>query len=112
SRRRCKKSVNSVAFSAFSGKFDPICANLKLRGLPSRKTSAEDKNDERIASGIAFNIQHDSVHDFQGTYGDYLLSKVSKVVSRARQERAVIGPIRNVCSAIGIVDWSTNLHTE
>jgi isopenicillin N synthase-like dioxygenase len=29
---------------------------------------------------------HASVHDFRGTYGDYLLSKVSKVFPQLRRE--------------------------
>ena len=58
--------------------FDPnFFARVQSIDLPGRDAGPDDR-DERW--------DHASVHAFQGTYGDYLLNKVSKVFPELRQE--------------------------
>jgi isopenicillin N synthase-like dioxygenase len=54
---------------SFAFFFDPNF-NADVRPLPAAST-LQDNRDERW--------DHASVHEFHGTYGDYLLNKISKV---------------------------------
>ena len=65
--------------------FDPgFDAHIEAIDLSGMRLLEDDK-DERW--------DHTSVHDFEGTYGDYVLGKVSKVFPELR--RSVMYPVRN-----------------
>ncbi|MBF2025660.1 MAG: hypothetical protein IGS48_02695 [Oscillatoriales cyanobacterium C42_A2020_001] len=57
--------------------FDPSF-NAELQPLPLKQSRVEDDQHERWDRA--------SVHQFQGTYGDYVLNKVSKVFPELRQQ--------------------------
>jgi len=56
--------------------FDPNL-NAEVKPIYGPVTSGEDR-DQRW--------DHASVHDFSGTYGDYLLNKVARVFPQLRRE--------------------------
>ena len=58
--------------------FDP---SFDARMLP-----VEGLSNEALADDSAERWDHATVHDFSGTYGEYLLSKVSKVFPELRNE--------------------------
>ncbi len=65
----------------FDPGFDAHIEAIELRGRHApeddREEGPEDDKDERW--------DHSSVHDFEGTYGDYVLGKVSKVFPELRR---------------------------
>ena len=61
----------------FDPGFDARVAPIDLSGLLSSSTPRADDADERWDNA--------SVHDFEGTYGDYVLGKVSKVFPELRR---------------------------
>jgi len=65
----------------FDPGFDAPIAAIDLSGMHApeddREDGPEDDKDERW--------DHSSVHDFEGTYGDYVLGKVSKVFPELRR---------------------------
>lgn len=61
--------------------FDPnFAAEIKPIELPDRAVVASDRQER---------WDHASVHDFHGTYGDYVLRKVSKVFPQLTQAAAI-----------------------
>jgi len=63
-----------VSFPFF---FDPNF-DARIRPIEDLEHKAPDNSRERW--------DHASVHEFAGTYGDYLLSKISKVFPELRKE--------------------------
>ncbi|MGH9848136.1 MAG: isopenicillin N synthase family dioxygenase [Blastocatellia bacterium] len=61
----------------FDPNFDAEVAPIPLDGVPTSDRPADDRNERWDRS---------SVHEFRGTYGDYLLGKVSKVFPQLRRD--------------------------
>ena len=61
----------------FDPGFDVRIEPIDLRGVRLPENDKEDDEEERW--------DHDNVHEFEGTYGDYVLSKVSKVFPELRK---------------------------
>ncbi len=61
----------------FDPGFDAHVEPIDLSGAPLPEGGLEDDKDERW--------DHASVHEFEGTYGDYVLGKVSKVFPELRR---------------------------
>src|SRR5262249_5193635 len=65
---------NRLSFPCF---FDPnVNAEIEPIEVPGAELVASDRSER---------WDHASVHDFRGTYGDYLLAKVSKVFPQLRR---------------------------
>lgn len=71
------KNVSGRGRLSFPFFFDPGF-DAKIRPLPERASQIADDRDTRW--------DRESVHGFSGTYGDYLLRKVSKVFPELRRE--------------------------